>query len=79
MSDIHEDTAEASRIICYCNQITVEEITETVRETGFETVGEIKSHLRETLVSNCSELNPLGRCCHQDFDHVINEVLESQK
>ncbi|MFA9437990.1 MAG: (2Fe-2S)-binding protein [Candidatus Bathyarchaeota archaeon] len=65
-------------MICYCNQITSDEITKTVKETGYRTVGEVKNHLRETLVSNCSELNPSGQCCHLDFNRVVNEVLESQ-
>ena len=64
------DTPETSSIICYCNQITSDEIAKTVKETGYRTVGEMRA-----LGSNCAEVNPSGQCCNQDFNLVINEVL----
>jgi bacterioferritin-associated ferredoxin len=67
--------SEEPRIICYCNRITDQEITKTVKETGLTTVDEIKRRLRENLISNCAELNPNGQCCHKDFEKVIRKAL----
>ncbi|TRO52215.1 hypothetical protein E2P71_07985 [Candidatus Bathyarchaeota archaeon] len=64
-----------SDTICYCNSITRQEIESTIKETGFKTISEIKYHLRDELVSNCAELNPSGKCCHQSFNTVIQQVL----
>jgi len=68
--------SDSPRKICYCNNITEQEIRAAVKETGFQTINEIKNHLREKLVSNCAELNPTGECCHRTFNYVIQEALK---
>ncbi len=61
--------------ICYCNQITAGEIVKTVKETGLTSISGIKGHLRDEIISNCTELNPTGKCCHNSFDAVIKQAL----
>jgi len=69
-------TTNETETICYCNQITRQEIEQTIKETGLTTIPEIKKHLRDEVISNCAELNPTGKCCHIHFQAVINQVLE---
>lgn len=64
-------------IICHCNQITRDEIVETIKEMGSISIIEVKTYIRDTVISNCSELNPTGKCCHSLFLKVINEAIES--
>jgi len=70
-------TSSKTETICYCNNITRKEITQTIKETGLKTIPDIKKHLREKIVSNCAELNPTGKCCHESFNSVIQKVLEN--
>lgn len=63
---------DGTEIICYCNQITEKEITDTVKKNGITPLSKIKSHLRDTVISNCAELNPKGVCCHTEFNQVIS-------
>jgi bacterioferritin-associated ferredoxin len=63
--------------ICYCNQITDRKIIKTVHEKGLKTIDEIKHHLRSKVISNCANLNPTGKCCHQQFQAVIDEASSS--
>ncbi|MBT3285119.1 hypothetical protein HN807_11185 [Candidatus Bathyarchaeota archaeon] len=64
--------------ICYCNHITAQEIVKTVKETGVTTISGIKEHLRNEVISNCSEFNPTGECCHKSFDAVIKHAMVRQ-
>jgi bacterioferritin-associated ferredoxin len=64
-------------IICHCNQITRDEIVEIIREAGPLSIPEVKKYLRDTITSNCAELNPTGKCCHTTFQAVIDEALTS--
>jgi NAD(P)H-nitrite reductase large subunit len=70
-------TSPENETICYCNNIRRLEIEKTIRETGLKTISEIKKHLRDKIISNCAELNPTGRCCHQSFNTIIQQVLEN--
>ena len=66
-------------MVCYCNQITRTEIEETIKKKGTMTISEVKNHLRDTITSKCSELNPTGKCCHVTFQAVIDEAKRSRK
>ena len=65
------------KTICYCNKITDHEIIKTVKETGLTSIADVKGYLRGEVVSNCAELNPMGMCCHQSFDAVIQYAMKS--
>jgi len=72
------DGSETSgEMVCYCNQITRDEIVETIKEKGIMTISEVKNHLRDKITSNCAELNPTGKCCHVTFQAVIDEAKRS--
>ncbi|TFH15191.1 (2Fe-2S)-binding protein [Candidatus Bathyarchaeota archaeon] len=66
-----------NRYICFCNNITRQEIEKIIKDTGLKTIIEIKNHLRDEIISNCAELNLTGNCCHQSFNAIIKQSLES--
>ncbi|MHA2391249.1 MAG: (2Fe-2S)-binding protein [Promethearchaeota archaeon] len=70
-------TITKDKTICYCNEITKKEIIQTIKKTGLKTIPEIKNYLRDEIISNCEELNPTGKCCHESFNAVIQKVIEN--
>ena len=64
-------------MVCYCNLITKDEIVETIKEKGPISITDVKTHLRDKIISNCAELNPTEKCCHASFQAVIDQALSS--
>ncbi|HOK39748.1 MAG TPA: (2Fe-2S)-binding protein [bacterium] len=60
--------------ICYCNKITKTEIIDTIKKTGVTNIKQIKSYLRNPVISDCVNQHPLKRCCDPEFKKVIEEV-----
>ncbi len=63
-------------IICYCNNITAEQIKEAVREHDLTSWEEIVLYYRKTKTCACNKLNPTGECCTENFYGIINETLD---
>ncbi|MTI59794.1 MAG: (2Fe-2S)-binding protein [Firmicutes bacterium] len=63
-------------IICYCNNITKEQIKEAVREHGLKSWEKIVLHYRKGKNCACNKLNPTGECCTEHFYEIVNETLD---
>lgn len=60
---------------CYCSEVTEEQVIEAVVEHGAKTVKEVNALTGAMRNSNCLENNPLGVCCHQIIQGVIDQAL----
>ncbi len=64
------------KIICYCNNVTYDEIVSAVAESKARTVKEVALLTGAMKNGNCRVNNPKGTCCHRDIESVINEMSE---
>ena len=63
------------KYICYCNQITEQQIIEAIINNG---AGKLKDIIRITGAmknGKCEMNNPLGRCCSPLIQEIINKEL----
>jgi SAM-dependent methyltransferase len=65
-------------IVCYCADISVDEIESAV-ELGFYTIDDIKKYLNKIQSGNCKEKNPKGTCCDTDFESVIKNKIKTME
>lgn len=63
------------KIICYCLNITEEDIILNVIETGLKNVEHISYYLKGGLGDQCVFENPSGKCCANLFKETINKAL----
>jgi len=61
-----------SNIICYCKNVTVDEIERAVVK-GAKTLSDIQAITGACTGNKCKELNPLGRCCSEDIKAMLND------
>ncbi|NPE27671.1 (2Fe-2S)-binding protein [Methanococcoides sp. SA1] len=61
---------------CYCNEITEEEVIETVVNTGTDNMKDVMTAIKGEVRSHCKVKNPLGKCCTQAFNEAIRKGLE---
>jgi len=61
-----------SKIICYCKNVTVDEIEKAILN-GAKTLGDIQNRTGACTGGQCKELNPLGRCCSVDIKAMLND------
>lgn len=64
------------RIACYCNNITFEQVRETVIKEGKTIWKEIVGAYRKKPICKCDLLNPTGKCCTSVFYEVVNQALK---
>lgn len=65
-------------LVCYCFNITREDIVKEVREKGFSTASE---RIREEVKAgncSCEVKNPSGRCCLGDVVRAEKEVADGK-
>ena len=60
---------------CYCSKVTEDQVVEAVVIHGAKTVKEVNAITGAMKDSNCKENNPLGVCCHQIIQGVIDQAL----
>lgn len=61
-----------SRIVCYCKNVTEEEIKNAIAD-GAKTLKDIQKATGACMGNNCAERNPAGECC----SFYINMLLKS--
>ena len=66
------------KYVCYCNQVTEEEIVRAVVENKAKTVGDVAKATGAMKNGKCLINNPKGACCHKDIENVIQQALESK-
>ena len=67
------------KYVCYCNQVTEDEVVRAVTESKARTVGDVAKTTGAMKNGKCLVKNPKGSCCHKDIESVINRALESNK
>jgi NAD(P)H-nitrite reductase large subunit len=70
--------APASQIVCYCNNVTKEEIVRAIAK-GAETVEGVTSLTGAGKGTECATKNPSGRCCCPDIQALIEAYLPALK
>jgi len=66
---------EKSVPICYCSDITREEIENSVRD-GSKTIDDVQNSTKKNITGNCKIMNPTGRCCRNAFLYTIKTVID---
>ncbi|WP_305064445.1 (2Fe-2S)-binding protein [Methanococcoides sp.] len=61
---------------CYCNEITEEQVIETVVNAGTDNMKDVMTAIKGEVRSQCKVKNPLGKCCTQAFNEAIGKGLE---
>lgn len=60
--------------VCYCSNITREEIYRAVDE-GCSNIKEVRHFLRKHKTGDCELKNPVGGCCHKVFQREIKHRM----
>ena len=63
------------KYICYCNQVTEEEIISGVLNHGAKNMKDIIKLTGAMKNGKCETKNPLGKCCGPLIQEIINETL----
>lgn len=63
------------KYICYCNQVTEEQIINAVLNDGAKDIKDIVKLTGAMKNGKCEINNPLGKCCSPIIQETINKVL----
>ncbi len=64
--------------MCYCNQVTKQEI-ETAIQNGAKTLKDIQQTTKACTGNQCKTLNPKGVCCSADILALLSQPVEKCK
>lgn len=67
------------KYICYCNQVTEEQIINAVLNDGAKDLKDIIRLTGAMKNGNCKVNNPLSKCCGPNIQEVINKTLNIKK
>ena len=70
--------APASQTVCYCNNVSKEEIVRAIAK-GAETLEEITRLTGAGKGTECATKNPSGRCCCTDIQALVEGCLPAFK
>lgn len=73
-----KDGAEP-KYACYCSNVTEEQIIEAVVAKGAKTVKDVNKLTGAMKEANCKVKNPLGICCHQTIQGIIERFKEHEE
>lgn len=65
-----QKVADPDKMICYCNQVTQNEIESAIR-LGAKTLSDIQKSTGASTGNQCKELNPSGKCCSGDINRLL--------
>jgi len=65
-----KDEAEP-KYACYCSKVTEKQVIEAVLTKGAKTVKDVNKITGAMKEANCEVKNPLGTCCHQTIQSII--------
>ncbi len=63
------------KYICYCKRITEEQVIDAALNKGAKTSQDVYSLSGGMKVSRCDILNPLGTCCSDTMQKIIDKTL----
>lgn len=66
-----KDGAEP-KYACYCSKVTEEQVIDAVLKKGAKTVKDVNKLTGAMKEANCKVKNPLGTCCHQTIQNIID-------
>lgn len=61
---------------CYCNNITEEQVIDTVVNKGLDNMKDIIVAINGKVRSQCKVKNPAGKCCTQAFSEAIRKGMD---
>gem|GEM_PF-2238639 len=64
--------------VCYCNNVTIEDIYNAI-QNGADSVDSVIKVTGAMLNSNCAVNNPKKTCCYKDIVRVFNEINRDVK
>lgn len=65
---------QTSRVpICYCSNLTEEEILNAVKN-GCQTIDDVQKYTNKNITGKCQTENPLGKCCRNVFLKTIDDA-----
>lgn len=74
--DIWFKEKNPKRFICYCSEVTAQQIKDAVLgDNKARTVKDIVRLTNAMKQSNCQIKNPSGKCCRKAIQSVLNETL----
>jgi len=62
---------------CYCNKVTEQDVIKAV-EDGLTDMAAIIERVNGKMVSQCQVKNPLGLCCTQAFNEMIENAISKK-
>lgn len=66
------------KYICYCNQVTEQQIINAVLNGGAKNIKDIIRITGAMKNGKCETNNPLGKCCSSIIQKTINEALDDK-
>jgi len=66
------------RFACYCSEVTIDQVKETVRDKGARKMKDVLAITGAMKNSKCEVKNPLGVCCHETIQQAIDEALAEE-
>lgn len=66
------------KYICYCNQVTENQIIDAVLNNGAENIQDIIKLTGAMKKANCEVNNPLGKCCSPFIQSTIEKALKTK-
>ena len=70
---------EVNNNICYCNQVTEQQIINAVLDDGAKNIKDIIRLTGAMKNGKCEINNPLGKCCSPFIQETINKALKSKQ
>lgn len=64
------------KYICYCNQVTEQQIINAVINDGATNMKDIIRLTGAMKNGQCEINNPLGKCCSSSIQEIINKALK---
>jgi bacterioferritin-associated ferredoxin len=66
-----------NKIICYCLNVSEEEIVDAIRN-GAKSLKDIQKATKACTGHQCKRLNPSGKCCSADILKIIKRETGSE-
>ncbi|MDN5322569.1 MAG: hypothetical protein PWQ67_1023 [Clostridia bacterium] len=70
------DSSVTSEYVCYCNNVTEEDIANAIIGKGAASVDEVIKFTGAMKNSNCAVNNPKGTCCYPDIVEVFKKYKQ---
>ena len=72
------DEIMKDKIICYCLNVSEQEIVGAIRE-GAESLQDIQKTTKACTGNQCKEMNPSGKCCSTDILEIIKRETGTEQ